>query len=91
MSITFSKLSVSKNFENNLINSEKSNVIDSTCCLVSKNIENDEIFSTKLNNNKIQENNIPIISLKEWDIMREFRKAPFKERLSQMEALLNAQ
>ncbi len=29
------------------------------------------------------------ITREEWDIMREFRKAPYKERFIQMEAFLN--
>ena len=30
------------------------------------------------------------LTREEWDIMREFKKAPFKERFMQMEALLNS-
>ena len=30
------------------------------------------------------------ITREEWDIMREFRKTPFKERFIKMEDLLNA-
>ena len=37
------------------------------------------------NNDKLE------ITREEWDVMREFRKTPFKERFMNMEALLNAQ